>query len=117
MADETYTVSVWLKADIQPLPKPEKLSFGELAGGEGSGGGTAEIPPAALALDGTKTPVKPLPLDQVPPEVLKELGGALPEAQKLEQAEPDKTAPDAPTALETAKQAEEQQSAGASQGV
>jgi hypothetical protein len=80
---EQMNISVWLKADIQPLPRPGKSSDGSEAKRE------TAVTPAELA-GGTpqadrakKIPARAIPLDQIPPDVRARLHGASASAETI----------------------------------
>jgi hypothetical protein len=67
--DEKLDISIWLKADIQPLPRPSDASANSEASRE-----TAAMPIGVAAeapqTDRTeKTPASPISIDQLPPDV------------------------------------------------
>ncbi len=99
LPDETFTVSVWLIAEIEPLPKPSDEAAQQPAIEAPSTANPVDLGAAAKPSSGGKVIEKPLRLEQVPPEVLKALAGALPEAPVSDSAEKTRTEVDKNAAL------------------
>jgi hypothetical protein len=71
--DDTLNVALWLVAEVNPLPKPERLPPSADAAGEQATSGGPSSPPApaqAVAAEGdSKQPAQPVPPQEVPAEV------------------------------------------------
>ncbi|HTP10814.1 MAG TPA: S8 family serine peptidase, partial [Anaerolineae bacterium] len=103
---EKLDISIWLKADIQSLPRPSDTAVNSEAGRE-----TAAMPiglaTKAPQTDRTeKIPASPISIDQLPPDVRARLSGvsqnnqpAAPDQSKLADATRPNTVPDRSTEL------------------
>lgn len=108
--DDVLDISVWLKADIQPLPRPDELVvFSEAGRGTSS---SEDAPTTGLALTDQqeKIPALPIPLDQVPDEILDKLHAATsgdlkitPEDAKPADVQPAISVPDRTNELDAAE--------------
>jgi hypothetical protein len=113
---DRLNIAVWLKADVQPLPRLPDTRMDNEAGRETAGPlGAVDVAPPAGRED--KSPTQAVPLDQAPPEVrtavLKESLSGMPvesapaEAEKPARAQTPSAVPDTTASLaqiETFKQ-------------
>jgi hypothetical protein len=87
--DEKLDISIWLKADIQPLPRPSDTPVSDEVNRETAAstiGLAVEKPQADRA---QKVPASPISIEQLPPDVRARLSGAAGSRQApVEQAKP-----------------------------
>jgi hypothetical protein len=73
--DERLDISIWLKADIQPLPRPGDTAADNAASRE-TATSSIGLAAEALRIDRTeKVPASPVSIDQLPPDVRARLSG------------------------------------------
>lgn len=100
-SDERIRIAVWLAAEVNPLPKPERLPPSPEAATEFAiSKGTLSTPTTKASPGATKEPAQPVPPEQVPAEIRARLQRAV-----LDSRRPTSTV--APKSAEAIKQKED----------